>query len=403
MFQKFIERMAGKREPVEPRQGRRLLAEVGADEEVRFTIKGNRFPGFFVIFGLFFGGVPTLMLFAILFGTPSPDSGSLGGIFAILFLIPFFLIGAGTFLTGLFLWFGKSRITVGKGEVTVARELFGKAFQRKVFQRETLEFEFAESHRTNDVASYKLTLRDGSPKNKIGIGGSLKEAELLWLEREIKTILGRETVPRRNVLEAMAEEEEEDISGTEIDPHYRSRTLRITKTGYGWEARSASTVLGAIGLMLFGSVFLTAGLLMNDGSREWLFEAIGPLRDLAGSFESSGDGPPIWFAMIFGGVGALVMLYGVFILGYRVHISREKSRLLIERRWLFFSTTATVDPNDITELETKSSGQVNNDNRYRLMARLKTGKKVKLLGFSTAADVGQIHARVSELMGRDDE
>ncbi len=54
-------------------------------------------PGFFVVFGLMFGGPTSLILLAIIFGTPNPENGPFATIVTGLFLTPFIVIGLGTF------------------------------------------------------------------------------------------------------------------------------------------------------------------------------------------------------------------------------------------------------------------------------------------------------------------
>ncbi|MEJ6648183.1 MAG: hypothetical protein QNL24_12770 [Akkermansiaceae bacterium] len=401
MFRKFLDAVTSKKEPVLPRQGKRLLREVEENGDSVFTIKGTGRPGFFVVFGLMFGGPTSLILLAIIFGTPNPENGPFATIVTGLFLTPFIVIGLGTFLTGVFLWFGKTRIQIGQNVVLVWRELFGKMFQQKEFSRADLNLSFDESHKSNDIPSYKLIFGDGGAKNKIGVGGSLKEEELLWLEREVKGVLGSEIEVHGGVLEAMTESGLDDIYETVLDPNYRSKNLRFTKTNSGWEGRMSSTILGGIGLMFFGSIFLVAGLMMGDVTRDSLLDLVPWIREAVADASSSGDSPPVWFAMIFGGAGLLVVLIGLFSLGYRVTLSKRHSRLHLERRWMIFVVNSLHDGSEFMELEVKQNGHVNDEPRYRLSGLLKGGKKVSLARYGSAEDVGQLYARVAEMMPRE--
>jgi hypothetical protein len=401
MFRKFLDALTSKKGPVLPRQGRRLLREVEENGDPVFTIKGTGRPGFFVVFGLMFGGPTFLIFLALIFGTPNPDNGPFVPVFVGLFLTPFIVIGTVAFLTGLFLWFGKTKVVLGSEVVSVKRELFGKVFQRKEFSRGDLEFSFKESHKSNNVSSYKLTFKDGSAKNKIGVGGSLKEEELLWLEREVKLSLGAEIEVHGSVDEAMCEGSLDDIYEAVVDPDYRSKNLRFTRTNSGWEGRMSSTTLGGIGLMLFGSVFLAAGLMMGDVTRDSLLDLAPWIREAVADASSSGDSPPVWFAMIFGGAGLLVVLLGLFSLGYRVTFSKRHSRLHLERRWTIFVVNSLYDGSEFTELEVKQNGHVNEEPRYRLSGLLRGGKKVSLARYASAEDVGQLYARVAEMMPRE--
>ncbi len=139
---------------------------------------------------------------------------------------------------------------------------------------------------------------------------------MLWLEREVKGVLGSEIEVHGGVLEAMSESGLDDIYETVLDPNYRSKNLRFTKTNSGWEGRMSSTILGGIGLMFFGSIFLVGrGLMMGDVTRDSLLDLAPWIREAVADASSSGDSPPVWFAMIFGGAGLLVVLIGLFSLG----------------------------------------------------------------------------------------
>lgn len=398
MFHKLLDALKKPKEAMTPRQGKRLIKEESASGDLSFTIKGQGRPGFFIIFGLMFGGVPTILLIAMIFGTPAPDSSTGARIFGYLFLIPFFLVGGSTFFTGLFLWFGTTVTTLKQATVSVQRLLFGKAFQQKEFQRSKLKLHFEESHRSNEVPSYKLTFEEEGAKKKIGVGGSLKEDELLWLEREVKQALGHELEEHHGVHDAMMNNEVANLSESDLDPNYRSKNLSFTKTHSGWEANHRATKLGAIGLILFGSIFFLAGVFMNDSARGLLFDLIPALREALSSAKSSDAPPPLWFSLIFGGVGLTVMLFGIFLLGYRSTISKRHSRLHIERRWLIFISSQVHELSSLTDLKTKQNGNVNEDPRFRLTAHFKNKTSVKLLGFASASDTAQIYARLREYL-----
>jgi len=393
MFQKLISSLKKTRAPLTPTQGQRIDQSTAQNGEFTLTIRGQKFPGFFIIFGLIFGGIPSIILFAILFGTSDSENDA-GGIIATLFLIPFFLIGASTFFIGLFLWLGRTVIQIGPHSASIQRKLFGKAFQTKEFDRATLDLQFEESHKSNDVPSYKLNFQDSKAKNKIGVGGSLKEAELLWLEREVRQALGKELIPHNRVAETIKEGSIDDITETIADPDYRSRNLQFTKTTQGWEAKVQTTFLAAIFMTLFGSIFLLAGLIMATPTREFLLDLFPAIREAFADSTSSGDPPPIWFAMIFGGAGLAIMLSSLFALGYHCNISKRHSRLHRERRWLIFMASDVFQISDLTKLAVKTSGNVNDDPRYRLTAHFKNGKKAKLLSFATPEDAGQLYARL---------
>ena len=397
MLRKFIDSLSQKTRTREPQQGKRLLQEETPSGETLFTVKGQGRPGFFIVFGLIFGGPTFLVLLAMIFGEPSPDNEETS-IFFVLFILPFIAVGAGTLATGLYLWFGKTKIRISQNTVSVGRELFGKVFQQKEFTRANLNLNFAKSHESNDVPFYKLSFNDDTPKNKIGVGGSLKEEELLWLERETRAVLGLEHQAHRSVAEAISQDSTDEIYDAVIDPNYQSKSLRITRTNKGWEALAKSSFLSKIFIILFGSIFFAAGLAMAKSTRLFLFDLLPWLGKLFENAESSGGEPPFFFPLIFGGVGFFIMLLGLFQIGYRVVIAKRHSRLHVERKWLVFTMNSVHDQNDLTGIELKNIGNSNGEPRYRLRALVKNSKKVTLLLFATSEDAGQLHSRISEML-----
>ncbi|MFT5466199.1 MAG: hypothetical protein ACI8UO_001297 [Verrucomicrobiales bacterium] len=392
MFGKLLRSRARDQAPLTPRQGNRLLREESSPGEFNFTVKGQGRPGFFILFGAMFGGIPIFLFFAILFGDGDSIEGDFPQIFALLFLSPFILIGVSTFLIGLLLWLGITRINITSQNVAVRRRLFGKAFQQKEFRRLHLELSFEESHQNNDVPAYKLNFVDG--QQKIGVGGSLVEDELLWLEREVKAALGLEAKKVTSVRDAVEQESFAALDGAVLEPNYRSKNLRFRQTFHGWEARIRSTFFGALSIIIFGSIFLIAGLMMLESSRDFLLDLVPAVRNFFSGASSSGGNPPVLFAMVFGGSGLVIVLLGIFMLGYRLTISIRDSRLIIERRWLVFSTRRSAEISDIEDLHIKRTGHVNNVARYRLTATYKNAETAKIVGFASAEDVAQLQAHL---------
>ncbi|YCM42065.1 hypothetical protein V2O64_12210 [Verrucomicrobiaceae bacterium 227] len=392
MFKNLIQAIADSSRPIEPRQGKRLLKEELPNGDLVYTIKGQGRPGLLILFGLMFAVIPGIFFFTILFGITKVEGGPSDKIITTLFIIPFVLIGLGTLFSGLFLWLGSTRLTLGSQNLNLQPRLFGKIIRPKSLPRSGLEIHFKESHRNNDHPVFKLSISNNA--KEIGIGGSLKEAELLWLYHELKAALGEEPAPVMSIAEAMAAGGLETIKETSINSNYRSRNLQFTRTTSGWEARSRSTFAMSVGVIAFGSIFLIVGLLVGETTRRFLLDLVPEIRDAVSSYSSSGEGPPDWFHLPFVIAGAAVVLYGIFILGFRLTISRVNSRLIIDRRWIFLFTSETFQLSELNELEIKAYGHVNNVPRYRLDALFKDGKKIKLIGFASAPDVGQLHAHL---------
>lgn len=392
MFKNLIQAIADSSRPIEPRQGKRLFKEELPNGDLVFTIKGQGRPGLLLIFGLMFSVIPGIMFFAILFGKTTVEGGPSERIITTLFIIPFVLIGLGTLFSGLFLWLGSTRLTLGPNDLRLQHQLFGKIFRPKSLPRTGLEIHFKESHRNNNRPIFKLSISNKS--KDLGIGGSLTEAELLWLYHELKAALGEEPAPVVSIAEAMAEGGIGAIEETTAIPNYHSKNLHFTRTTSGWEARFRTTTAMSVVVIIFGSIFLFIGLMVGETTRRFLLDLVPAIRDAVSSYGSSGEGPPDWFHLPFVITGAAVVLYGIFMLGFRLTISRVNSRLIIDRRWTFLFTIETYQLSELNDLEIKVNGHVNNVPRYRLNALFKDGKKVKLIGFSTIEDMGQLHAHL---------
>lgn len=392
MFKNLLQAIADSSRPIAPRQGKRLLKEELPNGDVVFTIKGQGRPGLLIIVGLMFGGIPGIMFFTILFGMTSVEGGPSEKIITLLFIIPFILIGLSTFSSGLFLWLGSTRLTLGPNDLHLQHQLFGKILRPKSLPRAGLEVHFKESHRNNDRPIFKLSISSNS--KDLGIGGSLKEAELLWLYQELKGALGEEPAPVMSIAEAMAEGGIGAIKETAAIPNYHSKNLHFTRTTSGWEARFRTTTAMSVTVIIFGSIFLITGLLVGNTTRRFLLDFVPTIRDAVSSFGSSGDSPPDWFFLPFVLAGLAVVIYGFFLLGFRKTISRVNSRLIIDRRWTLFFTSETFQLSELQDLEIKANGHVNNVPRYRLNAIFKNGKVVKLIGFASTQDIGQLHAHL---------
>lgn len=393
MFEKIKEALTAKMKPIKPVQGKRTEMEENSFGETVFTIQGKGYPGFFIIFGAMFGGIPSILLFSILFGTPSPDNTKWGTTFALLFLTPFFAIGISTFCAGIFLWLGKTRVKFTSGIVSRERSILGKVFQKKELDRKGLEVQFDVSHKENEKAHYKLKLESGG--QDFTVGGTLREAELLWLERAFRKTLGEEVTDQpMNIASAIRANQEEDVNESEIDPDYQSKKLRFSKTTQGWEAHFQNGFGHSVFMIIFGSIFLLAGLLMEGSLWDYLTTNFEAARNIEESSTSSGGKPPALVYFLFGGIGALVMISGILSLGYRMTLAKRHSRIHLSKHLFGIGTRRVFETNEIEKLEVKTHGKVNDSPRFKLEIHLKGGKKVKLMGFAESDDVGQLKVRL---------
>jgi len=380
-----------------PVQGKRLQKSQGADGDTILTIKGQGHPGFFIFFGSFFGGLPVFMIFSILVGNMETDPDGMNEKFTLLFLIPFLVIGAATFLIGLFLWRGQTTVRVAAASVDVDRKLWGKTLQQRQFQRDRLELVFEESHRTNEIPHFKISLNDGS--RKIGIGGSLPEEELLWLNRELRTALGAETPEVSDFYEDITRQNLASIDLIEAKDNYKSPRMHVTPTITGWEAKIKTSLGGCLSIGIFGSLFLFVGLMMWKTGRALLFDLFPWFHEaISGMKNTSSAEPPVWFAFIFIGTGLIILFSALSSMVYRLSITLRNQALFIERRWLLISVTNRIETREISYLKVNENGHVNNQPRFQLEAQKNNGQRLKIMRFASKEDVGQLKALLQKAL-----
>jgi len=391
MFKKLIEIFTGGGTPIEPHKGKRLERELAPSGEPKFTIKGTGYPGFFILFGSGFLIIATIILSGVLLGTSGEDSSEFTLLFAILFLIPFFLIGGATLSLGIFLFLGRTQVIFGAQSVSMERSLFGRVFQRKQLKREGIDIQLEKSHEENNRARYKLSLN--SDGKKLSLGGSLKDEELLWLEREFQSTLGK-TITESPVCIAslIHHQEEKTLEEAEIDPDYHSKNLHFSKTIHGWKALYKHGLSSSVFCLIFGSIFLLSGLAMEGSLIVFLREKFPAFDELVKSVTSSGGPPPVWFWAVFSLIGSVIILLGIWLLGYRMTLSKRHSRIHLAKRWFIIGTERVFETSTIQELKAIHSGSSNGQSRFKLELTQTSGKKIALVRWASGDDAGQIQA-----------
>ncbi|MDB4537360.1 hypothetical protein N9230_01965 [Akkermansiaceae bacterium] len=261
------------------------------------------------------------------------------------------------------------------------RSLFGSVFQRKKINRQNVEVRFGTSHDKEDgYPRNELILSSG--EQTLALGLSLKEDELLWLERELSTALGQ---PRAkdpaDIAEEILREKERTVANSELDQDFQSKTLRFVTTMHGWDAEYRYGWRTGLSVILFGIAFLIVGLIIPS---------IGNTNDF-------GD---FLFAALFALIGTLGVLGGIGTLGFRMNLTLKHSRFYLSKKCFGIGTSYSNEKTRISHLEVSHSVEVshsgysNDQPCYNLRAVINSGKRIILLRGANGKDAGQLKARL---------
>ncbi|MGE9266488.1 MAG: DUF3592 domain-containing protein [Verrucomicrobiales bacterium] len=214
---------------------------------------------FFLFFGLFFGGLPLLMIVLVLTGVEM--EGNLGTLGAVLFLFLFVAVGGAVFYWGLRVGFTEYFLRVADGEAVLVRKFFGRKKLESIAQGDLAGVGLYESHQENDKSVYGLMLRS-QRGNHLKFGSHLKRDEVRWLGGRILQVLPDEALNHEEEEErAVVEEEWQD--GPPPVSQFRGVAMERRGEGFRVEISGGRSAFGmAIGgffTLVFGAVFAWIG------------------------------------------------------------------------------------------------------------------------------------------------
>ena len=372
---------------VQPAKSKITAKQIGDSGE--WEIPAKKGVNFFMIFGLFFGGIPSLMLFLILFSNVNVES-ALGKLGMVVFLSPFIAIGFGLAYMGYRMSYTSYKISVRGKAVEVAKVLKGKKQVEKVDAGDVYGIGLYKASETNGRPNYGLFVRamDGE---SIKLASGRKEDELRWLASEMMTVLSRQGgLPDQDDLEKnyfKSNEVDGEGVGAERGEFVKAST-RMYHNEHGNFVLESNTskiglwqVIGGLAGCLFAAVFVWIGFFAEDGD------------------------------LIFGIVGAVIMsvafvifVVGLTKLGTYETFTFEDERVMREK---FRSGESKVQirfpKQDFNKLKVRSSGSVNDDPRYSVVLK-GPNEKLKLLGFVDSDVMGLLKIKVNQwLDGKDPE
>jgi len=116
--------------------------------------------------------------------------------FSILFMVPFWVVGIGVLLMGLFIRFGVTGVYIDREQFIVTKTLWGKGWTRRGLSREISSIRLAEAYKQNERPVMAVQIAVG--QKTYTFGSFLKDDEKAWLVSELRVFmaeLGRALPP----------------------------------------------------------------------------------------------------------------------------------------------------------------------------------------------------------------
>lgn len=156
------------------------------DERIGVALPRGGFKGlgcFLVFFSLFWNGITWTIVIAGI--TQFGKEGKGMGVFMLLFMIPFVLIGLGMAVGALWAIFGRTSVALSRSALIVERALFGLRW-RKTYKIEDIEsIGMREAYKRNGHSKYGVGIELASRRMPVIFGSSLTEDERKWILGEL--------------------------------------------------------------------------------------------------------------------------------------------------------------------------------------------------------------------------
>ena len=353
-------------------------------------IRGTKLPNFFIFFGGIFGGIPCLMLFLFLFGEGSGDSWII-----VPFVSLFVLVGGAIFLLGLFQMLGKTEVRINTQQVAVRRILFGWSHVVEIPRDQSFSATIAESHKTNDVPQYAVMFSGlvGAKTKTTKVGGSLKDAALTALYRELCVLLDQKLPPEHASPAEVALEVYGNSQAGEwqLEP-WQGQTMRISLSGSQWLCElkgSSEKVLFFLGLLfaLGGSFFFPATRQIYDSVFGDMLNGAPTIPDNLGSI----------FPFSFMSLGVGLVLFWLIIRNHHCLIEAGNGRLTLTKKIGPWGRSTTFSQNELVDVRRSTSGAVNDIPRYKVDL-IHHGGKTGVCYFRDAEESGRIVGFLREFL-----
>ncbi|HYE07820.1 MAG TPA: hypothetical protein VEL07_20050 [Planctomycetota bacterium] len=175
------------------------LAVIGERLTLLLPRGSNRGAGFFFLFfSAFWNAITWTIALGALLGAgiapgemeveagtePVATAMDLAGIAVFIFLIPFLLIGLGTAVAALYLFFGRTALIVDREQVVFVRSLFGREWVRRRPTSDCVGVDQRLAYSRNDQPVHGVGIVFGGNRALV-LGSGLPEREREWLRSEI--------------------------------------------------------------------------------------------------------------------------------------------------------------------------------------------------------------------------
>ena len=162
---------------VEKPANTRVVVDRSRPGQIALYVPG-RGGGFFFFFAIFWLAITS----AITVGALSSGEG-----FPILFMIPFWLVGLGMLLIGLFMRFGITGVYIDQQQFIVSKTLVGKGWTRRGLTDEIGAIRLTEAYRSNNRPVMAVGIAAGA--KTYSIGSFLSGSEKKWLVSELRAFM----------------------------------------------------------------------------------------------------------------------------------------------------------------------------------------------------------------------
>ncbi len=171
----------GPSESVEPRLEKpanaRAVVDVSRPGQMALYVPG-RGGCFFLLFAIFWLAVTAAVTVGAIASKES---------FSVLFMVPFWAVGIGVLLIGLFIRFGVTGVYIDREQFIVTKKLFNQGWTRRGRTADISSIRLAEAYKQNERPV--MAVQIGVGRKTYTFGSFLKDDEKSWLVSELRVFM----------------------------------------------------------------------------------------------------------------------------------------------------------------------------------------------------------------------
>ena len=337
-----------------------------------WRLVGERKPSLVpILFGLVFAGSGLVVILS-----------SAGEPLAVVFILPFLMVGIAALIFGLFLGFGDTEIRLSHSRCVRRQRLFGFVRERAIFNHNGIQCRLTTSHLDDGKRRLKLVIESDSGKS-LCVGGTLSESDLRWFYQKISESQGKTFDPTADLDEL---EFSTYLNPESIEPVV-TRTLTIRSTGTGFEILSRSR--GGFLCLFMAGFFSFCAYCMTWGVPDFISDQISRLGSGTRLTDGEGSFGPLPVAFALGSL--VVFLVGLGLLSFRKLVVFKFDRLSVRHSHFGIGMTKQWPKANLDKIVHELTGHSEGDARYVVKITSKHGGKgPTLCSFRSAEEAGAI-------------